>query len=157
MTNRKSLVACVVISVFIIPAMLFAMGDPFTGHWKLNLSQSTIPSPVPKTQTVHIKANAKGIEIREEIVYDKGEPTEVSVKARFDGKDYAVQGSPFADAVVYDRIDNYTIKGIAKKAGKVVSHETAIISQDGKTMTVTYNTTDPLGKTITAVAVFDKQ
>ena len=79
------------------------------------------------------------------------------MNARFDGKDYPVTGSPFADAVAYERIDSRTLKGTVKKAGKVVTSETVTISADGKTLTGTYSGTDATGKQVDAVAVLDRQ
>ncbi len=136
---------------------LFAAGDPFTGIWELNLSKSNLPPPIPRNQTAHIEANAESIQIREEIVSDTGVRLTISVEAKFDGKDYPVKGSPFADTVAYQRLDSRTIKGVARKAGKVVVTEAAVISNDGKTLTGTYSGTDPTGKPYTATAVFDKQ
>ncbi len=155
MITRKSTGLLIVMLFLIAPIALMSAEDPFTGTWKLNLSKSKLPPPVPITQTGHIKAGSDAIQIREEIVNEKGETTEVSVSAKFDGKEYPVHGSPFADSVIYDRVDSYTIKGIAKKAGKEVSHETAVISKDGKTMTVNYYATDPTGKPVAAMAVFE--
>ena len=136
---------------------LFVAGDPFTGFWKLNLSKSKLPPPLPQSQTTRIEANAGGIDIVEEIVSDKGERTTVTVSAKFDGKDYPVNGSPVADSVVYQRIDSHTIRGVARKAGKVVVHETVVVSKDGKTLTGTYSGTDAAGKEIAGIAVFEKQ
>jgi hypothetical protein len=157
MIARKAITSFGVFAALVIPVWLMAAGDPFSGVWKLNLSKSTLPALVPRSQTVHIEANAGSIRIREEIVNDKGERTVVSVTAKFDGRGYPVTGSPFADAVAYQRVDRNTIKGSAKKGGKVVSHEAAVISKDGKTMTTTYAATDPSGEPITAIAVFEKQ
>ena len=136
---------------------LFAAGDPFSGAWKLNRSMSKLPPPVPRSQTVRIKAGSRSIRIREDIVDEKGQRLTVTVNARFDGKDYRVTGSPFADVVAYQRVDSHTLKGTVKKAGKVVTSETATISADGKTLTGTYSGTDATGKQVDAVAVLERQ
>ncbi len=136
---------------------LFAAGDPFSGVWKLNPSKSKLPPPMPRSQTVRIKAGSRSIRIREEIVDEKGQRLTVTVNARFDGKDYPVRGTPSADAVAYQRVDSHTLKGAVKKAGKVVTSETATISADGKTLTGTYSGTDATGKQVDAVAVLERQ
>ena len=144
--------------VFLALSMsLGAAEDPFSGAWKLNPSKSKLSPPVPKSQTARVEVDASGIRISEEIVSDKGERMNITVDARFDGKDYPIKGSPYADAVSYQRVDRFTIKGVGKKAGKVIMHETVVVSQDGKTMTGTYSGTDATGKNVTAVAVFEKQ
>jgi hypothetical protein len=97
------------------------------------------------------------IHLQEEIVSDKGERVTITADARFDGKDYPVKGSEFADTVAYQRPDRNTIQGTGKKAGKVIVNETAVLSRDGKTFTTTYFETDASGKQATYVAVFDRQ
>jgi len=136
---------------------MFAAGDPFSGAWRLNLSKSELPPPIPRSQTVRIKASSRSIRIREEIVDAAGKRMTITVNARFDGKDYPVKGSPFADTVAYQRVDSRTVKGTVKKAGKVVTTETATVSADGKTLTGSYSGTDATGKQATGSAVLDKQ
>jgi len=146
-----------VAAILMLFGCIFAAGDPFSGTWVLNLSRSKLPPPLPKSQTAQVIVDASGIQITEEVVSGTGERMTISVKARFDGKDYPVSGSPFADAVAYERVDRHTIKGIGKKDGKVVMHETVVLSPDGKTMTGTYSSTDAAGKPVTAFAIFEKQ
>ncbi len=107
--------------------------DPFSGVWKLNLSKSKLTPPYPKSQIVRIEVDGSRIRITEELVSATGERLSISVDARFDGKDYPVQGAPFADSVSYERVDRFTIKGIGKKDGRVVMHETVVVSADGST------------------------
>jgi hypothetical protein len=114
---------------------LFAAGDPFSGRWKPNPSKSKLPPPIPRSQAVRIKAGSRSIRIREEVVDESGKRLTVTVNARFDGKDYPVTGSPFADAVDYQRVYSHTLKGAVKKAGKIATSGTATISADGKTLT----------------------
>ena len=146
-----------VLAVLALSLFLGAVEDPFAGVWVLNLSKSKLSPPVPKSQTARVDSDGSRIRISEEIVSDKGERMNITVDARFDGKDYPIKGSPYADAVSYQRVDRFTIKGVGKKAGKVIMHETVVVSQDGKTMTGTYSGTDATGKNVTAVAVFEKQ
>jgi hypothetical protein len=136
---------------------LGAAEDPFSGLWKLNLSKSKLSPPIPKSQIARVDIDTSGIRISEEIVSDKGERMIITVDAKFDGKDYPVKGSPYADAVSYERVDRFTIKGVGKKAGKVIMYETVVVSPDGTAMTGTYSGTDASGKQVTAIAFFDKQ
>jgi hypothetical protein len=136
---------------------LFAASDPFSGQWKLNPSKSKLPPPLPQSQVSYVEADAAHIQIREEIINDKGEHMTITVDAKFAGKQYPIPGSTSADTVAYQRVDARTIKGVAKKGGKVVLHETAVVSPDGKTLTGTYHGTDATGREVSAVAVFEKQ
>ncbi len=150
--TRKAVVAILMFCGYVLAA-----GDPFAGTWVLNLSKSKLSPPLPKSQITHVVVDASGIQITEELVTGAGERMTISVTARFDGKDYPISGSPFADAVAYQRVDRNTIKGVGKKDGKVIMHETVVLSPDGKIMTGTYSGTDATGKQVTAVAVFEKQ
>ena len=140
-----------------LSGFLAPVDDPFSGTWVLNLSKSKIPPPAPKSQTAHVVADASDIEITEELVGNSDERLTIHVKAKFDGRDYPVTGTPYADTVAYERMDRNTIKGVAKKAGKVIAQETIVISSDGKYMTGTNSGTDPTGKEITAVYVMEKK
>jgi hypothetical protein len=146
-----------ILAFLALSLLLQAAEDPFSGVWKLNLSKSKLSPPIPKSQIARVDAGASGIRISEEIVSDTGERMNISVDAKFDGKDYPVNGSPYADGVSYQRIDRFTIKGVGKKAGKIIMHETVVVSPDGKTMTGTYSGTDASGKQVTAIAIFEKQ
>jgi hypothetical protein len=55
------------------------------------------------------------------------------------------------------RIDARTTVHTDKKDGKVVLTLTRVVSQDGKTMTVTTKGTNPQGQTVDNVAVWEKQ
>jgi hypothetical protein len=145
-----------ILAVVMLGGFALAAGDPFSGTWVLNLAKSKIPPPVPKSQVARVAADASGVEITEDLVTASGERLTIHVKAKFDGKDYPVTGTPYADTVAYQRVNRYTIKGVGKKAGKVIMHETVVVSPDGKSMTGTYSGTDATGKQVSAVAVFSR-
>jgi hypothetical protein len=134
-----------------------AAQDPFTGTWKLNHAKSHLPPPVPRSLVTQIACDDTSVSVREEIVDADGKAQTVTVRAGLDGKDYPVVGTPVADMVSYQRGDARTLKGTSKKGGKVLVHETVVVSADGKTMTATYTGLDAQGKEIVGTAVFEKQ
>jgi hypothetical protein len=146
-----------ILAVVMFSGILFAADDPFSGTWVLNHSKSKIPPPVPKSLIARMAVNGSDIEATEEIISDSGQLFAVHVKAKFDGKDYAITGSPAADTVAYERLDRNTIRGVAKKAGNVVAYEKAVITPDGKYMTGTNSGTDESGENIIAVYVLEKK
>ena len=150
----KIILVLVILLGFISPA-----DDPFTGTWVLNLSKSNIPPPftAAKSQIVHLVINGSDFEITDEVVTDSDEKLTIHAKAKFDGKDYPITGTPAVDTVAYQRLDRNTIKGVGKKDGKVVIQEIAVVSPDGNSMTGTYSTTDATGEQVTAIAVFEKK
>lgn len=152
--DGKIILALVMLLGFISPA-----DDPFTGTWILNLSKSKIPPPftAAKSQIVHLVINGSDFEIREEVVTESDEKLTIHAKAKFDGKDYPITGTPAVDTIAAERVDRNTIKDVWKKDGKAVMKETAVVSPDGNSITGTYSISDSTGKQVTAVAVFEKK
>ena len=140
MNKRFVLMLLIFLCTFRLYAQLGLGNDPFTGFWKLNTAKSTASVPAPTT--VQIKADAKGISFA-----DSGNTT---ASAKFDGKDYPVKGSSVVDAVSYQRLGRRTIKSIVKARGQIVLTESMTVSEDGKTLTVSFTQ-------FPGIAVFDKQ
>ena len=132
--------------------------DPATGTWKLNVAKSKFsPGPGPKSITLKIEASADEQKVTAEGVYADGKSNTIEYTAKFDGKDHPIKGSPVADTVSLKRIDDRTIERTDKKDGKVVQTRTRVMSEDGKTFTVTMKGTNAKGQQVHSVAVFEKQ
>jgi hypothetical protein len=61
------------------------------------------------------------------------------------------------DTIAVERVDANTTTEVFKKAGKIVGTATAVVSNDGKTMTNTARGTDEQGRPESAITVWDKQ
>jgi hypothetical protein len=133
-------------------------GDPRLGTWKLNVAQSKFsPGPPPQSLTVTVEAAGKGEKVTAEFVNADGSRTSSEYTANFDGKDYPLTGSQIADTVSLKRINARTTVRTDKKGGKVAQTLRRVVSQDGKTMTVTVKGTNAQGQAVNNVDVFDKQ
>ena len=66
-------------------------------------------------------------------------------------------GSQNADKVSLKRIDARTMERTDKKGDTVVLTSTRIVSEDGKTMTVTTKGTNAQGQAVDNVTVWEKQ
>jgi hypothetical protein len=77
--------------------------------------------------------------------------------AYFDGKEYPMKGNPEADAVSLKRIDRSTHESLNLKAGKIIYRNRRTISADGKVLTITAQSTNAKGETLTDILVFDKK
>jgi hypothetical protein len=66
-------------------------------------------------------------------------------------------GNPSADTAAPKRIDDNSYENVWKKGGKATVTAKVSVSQDGKTLTVSQTGTDPSGKSVSSVAVYDKQ
>jgi hypothetical protein len=75
----------------------------------------------------------------------------------YDGQPHPTTGSPAFDASAYTRVDPNTFVFSRLKAGKLVGAGTGVLSQDGKTWTVTQAGTDANGRPLNSIAVYDKQ
>lgn len=136
----------------------FAQTDPIIGTWKLNLAKSKFsPGPPPKGRTVTYEVVGQGFKITTKGTDAEGKPTDYQYTANYDGKDYPVTGNPDWDTIARKRIDAYKMEITRKKAGKVVSTASSVVSKDGKTRTVTEKGVNAKGEKISNTLVYDKQ
>jgi len=135
---------------------LFAADSPFSGNWKFNPSKGHPTPPVPKSVVVHVQADADTFKLDQEGIDDKDQPFKLGYEAKYDGKDYPINGDPNADAVSLQRVNDHEIKFDIKKAGKAVSKLDVMISKDGKSATVKSEDYAE-GKTTKSTTVYDKQ
>jgi len=127
----------------------------FTGVWKLNLENSNIPS-ITKSQILTIETDGIFFNMCEELINDKEECLTITIEGKFDGLDYPVKGTPFADTVSYRLLSPNTIEGIAKKDGKICVKETAVLSDSEDIVNVTYLSFDENGNTYKNFGVFER-
>src|SRR5262245_18671452 len=152
-------VAFLAVCLFVMfPLSNFAQADHIIGTWKLNLAKSKYsPGPPPKGQTVTYEAVGQGVKVTVKGANAEGKPIDTLSTANFDGKDYPVTGNADWDTIVRKRIDAYKMEMTRKKAGKVVSTATSVVSKDGKTRTVTEKGVNAKGEKISNTLVYDKQ
>ena len=136
----------------------FAQTDPIIGTWKLNLTKSKlIPGPPPKSETITYEAVGQGVKVTVKGTDAEGKPINTQYTANYDGKDNPVTGNPDWDTQAWKRIDANTGESTRKKAGKVVSTATRVVSKDGKTMTLTEKGVNAKGEKISNIIVYEKQ
>ena len=131
--------------------------DPFVGTWKLNMAKSTFnPGPAPKSQTVMIGGTDQARKITVDVTPATGAAQHWEVSGP-SGTDVPVVGNnPNADTYMMKRVNATTLEAQYKKAGKPTLKQTAVVSADGKTLTVTASGTDVQGRAIKNVVVYDK-
>ena len=143
---------------------LFALGmtllaaNPIIGTWKLNVAKSKYsPGPPPKSATITYEKTAEGIKRTGETVDGQGKATSFEYTAKYDGKYYPITGSDLYDAIALKSVTNSTSEATLKKSGKVVSHARRVVSEDGKTMTLTINGSNAKGQKTKDIAIYEKQ
>jgi len=131
--------------------------DPMSGTWKLNVARSTYsPGPAPKSQTIVISGTDEARKLVVDVTPATGPAQHWEVSGRT-GADLPVTGTnPNADTYTFKRINATTIEAQYKKGGKPTIKQTAVVSADGKTLTVTGTGMDASGKPVNNVAVLEK-
>lgn len=144
---------------FFIQGGLAATDDLEMGAWQLDPAKSAYSSgQPPQAELLTIEPwGTNGIKLRAEITDAQGKTRIAAYSASFDGKDVPITGVPDADTVSLKRIDIYTTQRIYKKAGKVTTIMTRVVSKDGKTQTNTTTGTDVKGERVHQVTFFIKQ
>lgn len=147
-----------VCSVMILSGSTLLAADNWVGSWKLNLAKSkSSPGPAPKSQVLKFEASGDAITLTSDGVNAAGEATHGSYTSRFDGKDVPWAGNPDADTASPRRIDANTYENTWKKGGKVTVTAKAVVSKDGKTLTVSQTGKNSKGETVNNTSVYDRQ
>ena len=127
------------------------------GTWKLNEAKSKISHGAPKNTMVVYEAAGENVRVVIDGIGSDGKPMHSEWTGKFDSKDYPVIGDPNSDARSLTKIDDRTLGFNAKKNGKTILSGRVVVSADGKSRTVTSSGADSNGKTISSLAVYDKQ
>jgi hypothetical protein len=131
--------------------------DPILGTWKLNSARSKFnPGPAPRSQTRTYADTPQGIQVTIRTVDVNGRSSTIEFAERYDGKDYPTKGSEIADALALVRINDYMAEATMKHAGKVVATAKRLITDEGKTLIISYKESDsehPVDNQL----VYDKQ
>ena len=132
--------------------------DPASGAWKLDVAKSKFsPGPAAKSGMVTIDATATTRKVNAEGVTADGTPMKWGYTATIDGQEAPVTGNPDGDTISVKRVSPSSVETTLKKAGKVTIVNTATVSADGQTLTVTSKGTNAKGQTVNNVQVFEKQ
>jgi hypothetical protein len=134
-----------------------AQSDALNGTWKLNAAKSTFnPGPGPKSQTIVIGGTDAARTVAVDLTPAQGAAVHWEVSGGT-GKELPVVGTNAnADHYVFRRVNATTIEAQYLKDGKPTIKQTAVVSADGRTLTVTGTGTDAQGRSVNNVAVYDK-
>jgi hypothetical protein len=137
-----------------------AQVEPRVGTWELNLAKSTFsPGPAPRKQTLTFQAAGPHWTALLQGIDASGKPINPDLNnlaINFDGKDHPTANVDY-DTTAWKRISANKYDVIRKKTGKVVLTSTNVVSQDGKTMTITTKGVNAAGQSISTVRVYDKR
>jgi hypothetical protein len=149
-----SRLALVFVSAVVLVAQQMEHTNAFTGTWKLNVAKSKIsPGPLPQSITITFAPDGT---TTLEIVNDKGKTYHRSFPWS-GGKEVPFTGEGVENTVMISSIQGRTKDNILKTNGKVVLTSRDVVSPDGRTLTMTFDTTDEQGRSVHGVEVYEKQ
>jgi hypothetical protein len=144
------------LAIAALPHVGFAQSTLDTGTWQLNLAKSKYsPGPLPKSLTVNIQGEGQNRKFTG--INAEGNPISFGFTRIYDGTSQPRSGANGFDAAAFTRVDAYTFIISRTKAGKLVQTETDVVSQDGKTQTISITGTDANGRQFNNLGVYDKQ
>ena len=154
---------CVVVAVLALTSIVaVSQAKPdlkiLNGTWKLNVEKSKYsPGPGPKSQTLTWKTSATGFDFTVDTVNADGKPTQQRASGNADGKPYSWKGTTASGMRTTKWIDAFTAEEVDTVDGKVVTSRTAVISKDGKILTVTSKGVNTQGQNTSNTTVYEKQ
>jgi hypothetical protein len=126
------------------------------GTWKLNPAKSTFSGgTAPRNATFTVEVAGAGVKTTVDDLTANGKVRHWYYIANYDGKDSPIVGdSSFNDVTVaLTRVDANTTSGIFKKGLTPTYTETSVVSNDGKTMTISTTVTNALEMTRNSAAL----
>ena len=145
---------------FTFTAIAVFGADNTLGTWKLNTEKSKYtPSPMPvKTLTLTREAADGGVKQTTTGEQADGTAINGSYTAKYDGTEATVNGNAPYDTIAFKQVNANTLTDERKKTGG--SYKATgrwVVSNGGKTLTITAKGTNGSGKEFTSIFVFDKQ
>jgi hypothetical protein len=131
------------------------------GTWHLNLEKSRFaPGSRPRSDTRIYEDRGGGVVMSRHTTLDQqGREALTIYVAKFDDKEYPVitKGSSAFSFITFHLIDAYSESFVLTRDGKLAVRGTTSISKDGKTLTMTLNTTNAQGQTGQSIDIYEKQ
>jgi hypothetical protein len=131
--------------------------SPQMGTWKLNEGKSKMAPGMGKNTMVVYAEKGDKVQVTVDGVDKDGKATHSVWLGKWDGKAYKAKGNMAYDSAAYRMVNERTNNITTMKNGKVMWSGQITVSKDGKSRTVTINSTDANGKKSTSKAVYDKE
>lgn len=137
---------------------LLGQSSTLVGTWKLNVDKSKYsPGPAPRSATLKWEPVEGGYKFSVDQVTAAGQATHEESLEKDDGSEAQLQGARTPTTRFLRRIDDRTYEGGESVNGKTTFNRRFVISQDGKTLTITVKGTNAQGQGVNNVVVYEKQ
>jgi hypothetical protein len=158
MRKKLLLVTLAACCAIVVSSSVALAGDNWLGTWNVDLAKSTYsPGPAPKSYTLKFEATPGGIKLTSDGVGADGKPIHTTYVSKFDGKDVPWAGNVDADVAAPKKIDDNSYDNAWKKGGKTTMNVRAVVSADGKTLTINQKGTNSKGEAVNHMVVYNKQ
>lgn len=157
--DTRPLLRVVVAGSLVVVLGTIALAQTNVGTWTLNVARSKYSNNnPPKSATLKIEGSGNVTVTTVDLVAPDGSTQHWSWRSAYDGRDVPISGNnPNADTASRRRVSPSTTETTFKKGGKITTVNTAVVSADGKTMTVTAKGTDAQGNAVLNVQVYEKK
>ena len=139
---------------------LVAADNPFIGTWKLNPAKSKFATGTElKEMTVTFEAVGNEMKRTVSGIDPDGQQINQNSTIAWDGKAHKIEapGAP-PIMVAVKKVGDHTLDVTVKQPdGKLLDTVKAVVSKDGKSLTVTEKGEDPKGRKLDNTEVFEKQ
>jgi hypothetical protein len=116
--------------------------DLLLGTWQLDLAKSRYtPGPPPRSETRTYVRDKEGMKGTIQRRRDDGREEVIEYRADFD-HEFPVMGTEAYDTIRLKRIDARTAEAVLSHAGRVFGTARRVISEDGRTLTITFRQED---------------
>jgi hypothetical protein len=138
MTTRSKLVVFVASVGFAAQAAGAAGIDAkaWDGIWHLNAAASKWATNKEQSETRSYSYSDGKLTMKSSSKDDKGKQTDFTYSAALDGKSSPMTGNPNADSISITSVSAHEIKATSRMKGKVTVQSDAIVSADGKHLTI---------------------
>lgn len=122
---------------------------PYLGTWKMTKCEPLRPDlPHPVSGITVTTQENDGIHLNSEATWSDGRVVKMNLVYQMDGKWYPVTGSPIADSVSVQRLDDRSAEAKLRKGGVDVGTNRSTVSADGRTLTAQVEMVGPGGTAI---------
>ena len=130
--------------------------EVLVGVWQLDVLKSRyVPGPPPRRETRTYVRDKQGLKGTIRRVRDDGREEVIEYRADFD-HEYPVVGTEAYDTLRLKRVDARTAEAVLSHAGRVFGTARRVVSEDGRTLTITFRQEDR-DVLVSNVAVYRKK
>lgn len=144
--------------VLLVFGSTLCAADPFVGTWKMNPAKTKYTmGTAPKEQTVTITETGSDLHVKVAGIAADGSKISVGYSVPAAGGTGKMMASSAYDGISGKRIGANEREMSYMKGGKSVYTARSKISTDGNSLTVATKGLNPMGQTVDANVVYDKQ